>query len=99
MKEKINKERSFSIELDSKKYLNFLSLTNKDFEGFLVEGTIGELVHATFEENIILEVVGKTGVLRIDLGSKELARSSQSSVAGKVAKSKNDFLEVKKCKN
>jgi hypothetical protein len=36
-------------------------------ESTLIEGTIGNLVEATFTEGVILEVTGTKGVLRLDL--------------------------------
>ena len=59
-----DKERVFSVELKSRRNLKNVTLTNSSSDSVLVEGTIGELVQATFAEGIILEVVGKNGVLR-----------------------------------
>jgi hypothetical protein len=73
-----NKERVFSVELKSKRHLKNVTLTNGSSDSVLVEGTIGELVQATFEEDIILEVVGKKGVLRIDLSENEIKKTSQN---------------------
>lgn len=72
----INKERVFSVELKSKRNLKNVTLTNGSSDGVLVEGTIGELVQATFVEGIILEVVGKRGILRIDLGEDEIKKTT-----------------------
>jgi hypothetical protein len=41
----------------------------------LVEGTIGELVAATFAEDEILEVMGKKGVLRINLAQTDIQKN------------------------
>jgi hypothetical protein len=71
-----NKERVFSVELKSKSYLKNVTLTNGSSENVLVEGTIGELVQATFAEGIILEVVGKKGVLTIDLREEEIKKTT-----------------------
>jgi len=77
MKSKIgNKERVFSVELKSKRHLKNVTLTNGSSDSVLVEGTIGELVQATFAEDIILEVVGKKGVLRIDLKEDEIKKTT-----------------------
>ena len=43
----------------------------------LLEGAIGELVQATFTEGIILEIMGKNGVLRVDLREDEIKRKPQ----------------------
>ena len=69
-----NKRRFFSIELNSKRNLKNISLTNGSSDSVLVEGTIGELVHASFKENVILEVVGKNGVFRLDLSENEIQK-------------------------
>jgi len=75
----INKERVFSVELKSKRDLKNVTLTNGSNDGVLVEGTIGELVQATFAEGIILEVVGKNGILRIDLEEDEIKKTTEQS--------------------
>ena len=59
-------ERVFSIELTSKNHLKNVTLTNGTNESVLVEGTIGTLLHATFEEDLILEVTGTKGTLRLE---------------------------------
>jgi len=73
----INKERVFSVELKSKRNLKNVTLTNGSSDSVLVEGTIGELVQATFAEGIILEVVGKNGILRIDLREDEIKKTTE----------------------
>ena len=73
--ETIGKERVFSVELKSKRNLKNVTLTNGSSDSVLVEGTIGELVQATFAEGIILEVIGKKGILRIDLGEDEIQKT------------------------
>jgi hypothetical protein len=74
--EKHNKtnQRFFSVELISKKDLKNLTLTNGSLERVLIEGSIGELVQAVFEEDEILEVVGTKGTLRINLKESELKK-------------------------
>ena len=73
----IGKERVFSIELKSKRNLKNVTLTNGTSDSVLVEGTIGELVQATFAEGIILEIVGKNGILRVDLGEDEIKKTAE----------------------
>ncbi len=81
MKSKLtDKERVFSVELKSKNHLKNLTLTNSSSDNVLVEGTIGELVQATFAEGVILEVVGKKGVLRIDLGKDEIKKTTDQNI-------------------
>ncbi len=80
METKTNRnERGFSIELNSKRNLKNVTLANGSSDSVLVEGTIGELVQATFAEGIILEVIGEKGVLRIDLGEDEIQKPREQS--------------------
>ena len=65
------------MELKSKRNLKNVTLTSGSSDSVLVEGTIGELVHATFAEGIVLEVVGKNGVLRVDLGEDEIKKTRE----------------------
>jgi hypothetical protein len=71
------KERVFSVELKSKRNLKNITLTNGSSDSVLVEGTLGKLTQATFKEGVILEVVGKNGVLRVDLGEDEIKKTSE----------------------
>jgi hypothetical protein len=65
-------ERFFSIELKSKADLKSITLENGSKNSVLVEGTIGELVQAMFVEDVILEIVGTKGTMRINLKPNEL---------------------------
>jgi hypothetical protein len=65
-------ERFFSVELKSKADLKSITLENGSQDSVLVEGTIGELVQAMFVEDVILEIVGAKGTLRINLKATEL---------------------------
>ena len=66
------KNRVFSIELNSRKSLKNIILSNGSDERVTLEGTLGELVEARFEEGVLLQVVGSEGVLRIDLCEGEI---------------------------
>jgi hypothetical protein len=74
----IENERSFSIELKSKGYLRNITLNNESREKALVEGTIGELEHAEFVDDAILEVLGTKGILRIAIEENEITRRGKS---------------------
>jgi len=69
------KERCFSIELKSKANLKNIAIANGTNDSVLIEDTIGELVQATFAEEIILEIIGKKGLLRINLGEDEIKKA------------------------
>jgi hypothetical protein len=70
-----NEERFFSVELKSKAHLKNVSLANGSRDNVLIEGSIGELLQATFADGIILEVVGKKGILRINLEEHEIKKT------------------------
>jgi len=73
MQTKEKTERYFSIELNSKQQIKNMTLTNNgQKENTLIEGTIGNLIKATFNEDIIFEVTGTKGTLRLDLQAKEV---------------------------
>ena len=71
-------ERFFSVELKSKVNLKNITLTNGSQENVLVEGTIGELLRAEFSEDIVLEVVGDKGVLRINLSPDDIKQKDKN---------------------
>jgi len=79
------KERIFSVELKSKRDLKEISLGDGAAETVLVEGSLGELVQATFKEGVILEVIGKNGTLRIDLIEDEITKSAEQKITEAVA--------------
>jgi hypothetical protein len=74
MAKKISKERVFSVELNSKHNLKNLTLTDGNRDTVLLEGTLGELLAATFTEGIILEIIGEKGTLRVDLEEDEIQK-------------------------
>lgn len=73
------KERFFSIELQSKANLKNVTLSNGGHENVLIEGTIGQLKHATFADGVVLEVVCDKGVLRINLTQDEIKQAKDTS--------------------
>jgi hypothetical protein len=77
----MEKERSFSIELKSKVNLKNMTLNDSSQENAVIEGTIGKLEHAEFVEDMVLEVQGKKGVLRIDIDENEIKRSGKKANA------------------
>lgn len=76
MDNKSGKEHAFSIELKSKNSLKNVTLVNGSGDS-VIEGTIGELVQATFAEGVVLKVVGTNGVLRLDLGEGDIKKTSE----------------------
>ena len=72
----MEEERSFSIELKSKVSLKNMTLNDRSQENAVIEGTIGKLEHAGFVEDMVLEVQGKKGVLRINISENEIKRKT-----------------------
>ncbi len=72
-----NKERFFSVELKSKINLKNITLTNGGHENVLIEGNIGKLQYAAFSDNVVLEVVGNKGTLRINITPEEIKAKSK----------------------
>jgi hypothetical protein len=74
-----NNERFFSIELNSKNHIKTISITkDSQKETALIEGSIGTFIEATFNEGVILEVIGTKGTLRLDLHSEEIKNNSKN---------------------
>lgn len=80
-------ENDFSIELNSNRALNRISASN-DANGVLIEGTLGKLHHASFIEDLILEIQGSKGTLRLNLRREDLEGSS-------AAKPVKEVMQVK----
>jgi len=72
------RERVLTIELGSKRDLKSIALNDGADETAYVQGTVGELVEARFEEDVILEVRGTKGVLRVDLGEDEIKKRRET---------------------
>jgi hypothetical protein len=69
-------KRMFTIELKSKSDVKNVSLDVDD--KVLIEGSIGSLKRAQFIEDLVLEVIGTTGELRIDLAMRDLEHAIES---------------------
>lgn len=62
-----SKSCGFSIEINSKKHLRDISLSNSGREAVLIEGDLGPLKDVTFFEDKVLIVKGSYGTLRAEL--------------------------------
>ena len=70
--EKTKKKGFFSVEIESKKHLTNVSISNKPHERVVIEGYLGELSEIEMIENVLIQFKGVNGVLRIDLSKDEL---------------------------
>jgi len=72
--EEIDKERFFSVELKSKVNLKNVTVRENGLENVLVEGTLGKLQRAEFNDGVVLEVFGDKGVLRVNLTMDDIKK-------------------------
>jgi hypothetical protein len=63
-------QRIFTIELRSKGDVKNVSLDEN--EKVVIEGSLGKFQRAQFVDDLVLEVIGSNGVLRVDLGVNDL---------------------------
>ena len=66
---------SFSIELISRDQIKRVSLPDGSGDGLMIEGLLGELAEIALIEDILLEVRGTMGILRIELTREELEKT------------------------
>jgi len=69
-------ELVFTVELKSRGNVKNVTLSN-GAQGVLIEGTLGALKRAEFVEDVVLEVTGDNGVLRVDLAREDLAKRTR----------------------
>jgi len=66
------KKGFFSVEIESKKHLSNVLISNNSRERVLIEGFLGELSEIEMIENALIQFKGAYGVLRIDVSKDEL---------------------------
>jgi len=66
------RKHAFSIEMRAREHLKKITVSSNAHEGILIEGYLGELEEIGLVEDVILEVKGANGTLRIDLSKQEL---------------------------
>jgi hypothetical protein len=80
------KSCGFSIEINSKKHLRDISLSNSGREAVLIEGDLGPLKDVSFFEDKVLIVKGSYGTLRAELSRSDIS----DLIFSKDEKSKNE---------
>ncbi|MDH5200008.1 MAG: hypothetical protein OEW93_03885 [Candidatus Bathyarchaeota archaeon] len=73
-------ERGFSVEMLSKKHVKTISMSDETHDKVLFEGNLGELEELGMVEEVILEIKGANGILRVDLTEEELRKMISASV-------------------
>lgn len=65
-------KHAFSIELKSREYLKLVAIPNDTGDNVLIEGFLGELEAVDLVEDVMLEIRGTNGTLKMDLKEEEL---------------------------
>ena len=68
----------FSVELESKKHVRSSSISNEAHDRVLFEGDLGRVLGVSIIEGSALELVGRNGVLRIEIDEELLQRVLES---------------------
>ena len=80
MNEKKDSSISFSLELHSREQIKRVSLPNGAGNRLMVEGDLGKLVLIEIIEDILLEINGDRGTLRIGIPLDELKKVLEKSL-------------------
>jgi hypothetical protein len=80
--ERSRKKGFFSVEIESKKYLSNVSISNKSHDRVLIEGFIGEFSEIEMIEDALIQFKGANGVLRIDMSKDELWQKLRTRTEG-----------------
>ena len=67
-------EHSFSIEMKSKDTVRTLSFLEKEKSNVFFEGFLGKLENISMVEDVMLEIEGKNGVIKLDITSQEIEK-------------------------
>jgi hypothetical protein len=71
-------EHSFSIEMRSERCVRRMSFLDKENGCVFLEGFLGKLKSIVVVEDVMLEIEGKNGVLKLDITRQELEKSLTS---------------------
>ena len=63
---------SFSFELNSRDHIKRVSFPNGSGDRLMIEGSLGKLIKGEIVEDIMLEIYGVNGIMRIALTRNEL---------------------------
>ena len=70
--------RGFSVEMGSKRHVRTISVSDESHDLVLFEGNLGELQELGMVEDIILEIKGTNGTLRVEVCEDELLKMLSS---------------------
>ena len=77
-------EHVFSVEMNSKRHVKNISISDDTRDRVLFEGNLGKLLGLSVAEGDVLELIGDNGVLRVSLTREQLQRAiSESALSQK----------------
>ncbi len=79
------KERGFSVEMTSKEHVRSLIVSDESQGKVLFEGNLGELQELEMVEEIVLQVKGTNGTLRLDVEEDEFKKMLERKKEGEEA--------------
>lgn len=76
MKNEMDKKSnlSFSFELNSREYIKRVSLPSGKGDRLMIEGSLGKLINVGLVEDVMLEIHGVDGIMRIEIARDELEK-------------------------
>ena len=75
---KKNEQHSFSIEMSLERSVRKISYLDEKNGHFFFEGFLGKLQSITLVEDVMLEIEGKNGVIKLDITRQELEKDLTS---------------------
>lgn len=67
-------EHSFSVEMKSENCVRRMSFLDNENDRVFFEGFLGELKNVSLVEDLMLEISGVNGILRIDISKEEMEK-------------------------
>lgn len=74
-------EHVFSVEMNSKKHVKSISISDDTRDRVLFEGNLGKLLGLSVTEGDVLELAGDNGVLRVSLTREQIRRALTESAS------------------
>jgi hypothetical protein len=78
MMSKKAEEHSFSIEMKSENCVRRMSFLDKENGHVFLEGFLGKLKNIIIVEDVMLEIEGKNGVIKLDITRQEIEKGLTS---------------------
>lgn len=73
-------EHSFSVEMKSKDAVKTLTFIEKEKDNIFFEGLLGKLKNVNMVEDVMLEIEGINGIIKLDITSQEIEKCLKTNV-------------------